>query len=127
MSMVLHHVSLGSNEMEKALAFYDATLGSLGLKRVMDFAPHAVAYGIDHPVFWIQQPHDRGKANVGNGVHICFAGKTRNEVDAFHAAALAHGGSDDGPPGVRPDYGPAYYGAFVRDPDGNKIEACLIG
>lgn len=125
MSMVLHHVSLGSNDMDRALAFYDATMATLGLKRVLDFAPHAVAYGEDHPVFWIQQPHDRGAASAGNGAHIGFAAASKEQVAAFHAAALAHGGRDDGPPGPRPDYGHDYYGAFVRDPDGNKIEACL--
>lgn len=125
MSTVLHHVSLGSNDMTKALAFYDATMATLGLKRVLDFSPHAVAYGDDHPVFWVQQPHDRGTASVGNGMHIGFAAGSKDQVAAFHAAALAHGGRDDGAPGPRPDYGHSYYGAFVRDPDGNKIEACL--
>ena len=121
----LHHVSLGTNDMEQALAFYDATLGTLGLKRVLDFAPHAVGYGVDHPEFWIGAPHDQKTASVGNGVHIGFVAKTKEQVAAFHAAALGHGGTDDGGPGPRPDYGPDYYGAFVRDPDGNKIEACL--
>ena len=125
MSDVLHHVSLGTNNMEKALAFYDAVLGTLGLKRVMDFAPHAVAYGVDAPVFWIGGAHDGAKASVGNGVHLGFAASSKEAVAAFHEAALKHGGTDDGPPGPRPLYGPDYYGAFVRDPDGNKIEACL--
>ncbi len=125
MSTVLHHVSLGSNDMDRALAFYDATMGTLGLKRVLEFLPHAVAYGVDHPVFWIQKPHNEKTATHGNGAHIGFAAHSREQVSAFHAAALAHGGRDDGPPGPRPDYGHAYFGAFVRDPDGNKIEACL--
>lgn len=125
MSEVLHHVSLGTNDMAKALAFYDAVLGTLGLKRVMDFSPHAVAYGVDAPVFWVGGAHDRQKSSAGNGVHIGFAAASKDAVGAFHAAALKHGGTDDGPPGPRPDYGPNYYGAFVRDPDGNKIEACL--
>jgi len=73
MSMVVHHVSLGSNNMEKALTFYDATLATLGLKRILDFAPHAVGYGTDAPLFWIQMPYDRQTASVGNGVHIAFA------------------------------------------------------
>ncbi|MBL9010994.1 MAG: VOC family protein [Alphaproteobacteria bacterium] len=124
---IVHHVSLGSNEMEKALAFYDAALGALGYRRVMDFAPHAVGYGIDHPEFWIQVPYDRGRASVGNGVHIAFGAASKDQVAAFYEAALRAGGTDDGPPGPRPDYGPAYYGAFVRDLDGNKIEACIVG
>ena len=125
MSMVVHHVSLGSNNMEKALTFYDATLATLGLKRILDFAPHAVGYGTDAPLFWIQMPYDRQTASVGNGVHIDFAASSQDQIAAFHAAALANGGRDDGGPGPRPDYGPHYYGAFVRDPDGNKIEACM--
>ena len=124
MAMV-HHVSLGSNDMGKALTFYDACMEVLGYKRVMDFAPFAVGYGVDHPEFWIQQPHDRARASVGNGVHICFDAKSEAQIAAFYEAALKHGGIDDGPPGPRPDYGHHYYGAFVRDPDGNKIEACL--
>ena len=127
MSMVVHHVSLGSNNMEKALTFYDATLATLGLKRILDFAPHAVGYGTDAPLFWIQMPYDRQTASVGNGVHIAFAASSQDQIAAFHAAALANGGRDDGGPGPRPDYGPHYYGAFVRDPDGNKIEACIVG
>ena len=122
---IMHHVSLGSNDMARALAFYDAALGALGLKRVMDFAPHAVGYGTDHPEFWIQTPHDENRASIGNGVHIGFAADSESQVAAFYDAALKHGGTDDGAPGPRPDYGPHYYGAFVRDPDGNKLEACL--
>lgn len=122
----LHHVSLGTRDMTKALAFYDPVMATLGLKRVMDFAPFAVGYGSEgHPVFWIQLPHDRNPASVGNGVHIGFNATSQEQVAAFHDAALKNGGTDDGGPGPRPDYGPHYYGAFVRDPDGNKIEATL--
>jgi catechol 2,3-dioxygenase-like lactoylglutathione lyase family enzyme len=122
---VLHHVSLGTNDMDRALAFYDATLAALGLKRVVDFAPHAVGYGVGEPEFWIGGPHDQKTASPGNGVHIGFLAKTEDDVAAFYRTALAHGGTDDGAPGPRPNYGPHYYGAFVRDPDGNKIEACV--
>ncbi|MGE0725819.1 MAG: VOC family protein, partial [Alphaproteobacteria bacterium] len=73
--------------------------------------------------FWIGLPHDRRPASAGNGVHVCFAAPDRAAVDAFHRAALAAGGADDGAPGLRPEYHQDYYGAFVRDPDGNKIEA----
>ena len=121
----LHHVSLGSNDMPRALAFYDACLGALGMKRALDFAPHAVGYGSEHPEFWVQEPHDRSPASVGNGGHIGFRARNRAQVEAFYEAAIAHGGAGDGAPGPRPDYGPDYFGAFVRDPDGNKIEACV--
>lgn len=123
----IHHVSLGTNDMDKALAFYDPVLKTVGLTRVMEVLPYGVGYGAepDHPIFWIGKAHDDRPTSAGNGVHVGFFGGSKAEVDAFHAAALKHGGSDDGAPGPRPDYGPHYYGAFVRDPDGNKIEACL--
>jgi catechol 2,3-dioxygenase-like lactoylglutathione lyase family enzyme len=124
--MMLHHVSVGSRDVAKAVAFYDKVLKPLGFKRVMEFMPYAVGYGDKHPEFWVQVPHDQKPASVGNGVHISFVGKTKAAVNAFHAAALAGGGKDEGAPGPRPDYGPTYYGAFCRDLDGNKIEAVLL-
>ncbi len=124
--MILHHVSLGTRDVPRAVSFYDAVLKALGYRRVMEFMPYAVAYGVDHPDFWIQVPADQGTASVGNGVHVAFGARTRAQVNAFHAAALAQGGTDEGAPGLRPDYGPDYYGAFCRDLDGNKIEACVV-
>jgi catechol 2,3-dioxygenase-like lactoylglutathione lyase family enzyme len=122
---MLHHVSVGVRDVERALRFYDPVLGALGFKRVMEFLPFAVAYGENAPAFWVQLPHDTQPATVGNGVHIGFIATSRDAIVAFHAAALGAGGKDEGGPGPRPDYGPDYYGAFVRDPDGNKIEAVL--
>jgi len=122
---MLHHVSVGVSDVARAAKFYDAVLGTLGYKRVMEFLPYALAYGEDHPEFWIQLPHDQKPMSIGNGVHLGFTARTKNQVIKFHAAALAHGGSNNGEPGPRPDYGPDYYGAFVYDLDGNKIEATL--
>jgi len=124
--MMLHYVSVGSRDVARAVAFYDRVLKPLGYKRVIEFMPYAVGYGASQPEFWVGLPHDQGQASVGNGVHISFAAATRNAVEAFHAAALAAGGKDDGAPGPRPDYGPDYYGAFCRDLDGNKIEAVVV-
>ncbi len=123
---MLHHVSLGVGDLPRALTFYDAALGALGYQRVMEVLPYAVAYGTDAPQFWVQLPSDRRPATVGNGVHVAFEAATRELVAAFHRAALAAGGRDDGAPGPRPEYNPEYYGAFVRDPDGNKVEAVLV-
>lgn len=121
---ILSHVSLGTNQFEKAVAFYDQVLGALGIKRVLDLSEHrAIAYGRAYPEFWIQAPHDRQPAQAANGVHIAFLAASPKEVDAFHAAALAAGATDDGAPGPRPHYGEQYYGCFVRDLDGHKIEA----
>ena len=122
---MLRHVSVGVANVERALGFYDPVLGALGFKRVMEYLPFAVGYGEGTPEFWVQLPHNGQPATVGNGVHIAFAAASEAAVAAFHRAALAAGGSDDGAPGPRPDYGPDYYGAFVRDLDGNKLEAVL--
>jgi catechol 2,3-dioxygenase-like lactoylglutathione lyase family enzyme len=122
---VLSHVSLGTNDYARAKAFYDAVLATLQIRCVMDF-PGGAGYGRQFPEFWIQRPHDGGAAAVGNGTHVAFLANSREEVQAFHAQALAFGATDDGAPGLRPDYEPGYYAAFVRDLDGHKIEAMLL-
>ena len=122
---VISHVSLGTNDYPRAKAFYDAVLATLQIRCVMDF-PGAAGYGRAFPEFWVQTPHDGGPAGVGNGVHVAFLANSVEEVHAFHAQALALGATDDGAPGPRPDYGPDYYAAFVRDLDGHKIEAMLL-
>lgn len=119
---ILSHVSVGTNDMPRAVAFYDAVLPVLGCKKLMEF-PFGVAYGKQFPEFWVQLPIDGKPASVGNGTHVCFIAQSKEAVNAFHAAALAAGASDDGPPGPRPQYSPGYYGAFARDPDGHKVEA----
>ena len=122
---VLSHVSLGTNDFPRAKAFYDEVLATLQVRCLMDF-PGGAGYGRNFPEFWIQQPQDGGRASAGNGVHVCFLANSVGEVKAFHAKALERGGRDDGPPGLRPEYTPGYYAAFVRDLDGNKIEAMLM-
>ena len=124
---MLHHVSIGVHDVERAAKFYDPVLKTLGYRRVMEFLPHAVAYGErgGAPEFWIGLPHNQQPPSSGNGAHIGFQARTKAQVNKFHAAALAQGGSNDGEPGPRPDYGPTYYGAFVYDLDGNKIEALM--
>ena len=122
---MLHHVSVGVRDVERATTFYDAILAALGYKRVMEFLPYAVGYGDKYPTFWVQLPHNQKPASVGNGVHIGFMAFSKDAVRRFHAAALAKGGTSDGAPGPRPDYGSDYYGAFVIDLDGNKLEATL--
>ena len=122
---ILHHVSLGTKNLEVACRFYDDVMASIGARRIMEF-PFAVAYGKRFPEFWIAQPLDGVEASVGNGAHFCFIAPSRESVDAFHAAGLAAGGADDGAPGPRPDYGPGYYACFLRDPDGHKVEAAVV-
>jgi len=123
--MILHHVSVGVADVERAGRFYDAVLGALGYTRYWEIMPFAIAYGEDGYDFWVQLPSNREPASTGNGQHIAFNARTKDAVHKFYDAALANGGSEDGPPGPRPEYGSDYYGAFVRDPDGNKIEATL--
>lgn len=124
---MLHHVSVGVRDVERAARFYDPVLKTLGYRRVMEFLPHAIGYGEsrERPEFWIQLPHNQQPASNGNGVHVAFLAKSRQVVGKFHEAALKQGGSNNGEPGPRPDYGPSYYGAFIYDLDGNKIEAML--
>jgi catechol 2,3-dioxygenase-like lactoylglutathione lyase family enzyme len=87
--------------------------------------PGAVCWGRSYPEFWVQRPVDGRKASSGNGTHIGFDAASKAEVEAFHAAGLAAGGSDEGAPGPRPQYGAPYYGCFLRDPEGHKIEAAF--
>lgn len=123
---IMSHVSIGTNDLARAAAFYDAVMKALGYGRVMEHGEYAVAYGTAFPEFWVQAPHDQKPAGApSNGTHFAFLATSKDAVDAFHAAALAHGGTCDGPPGYRPEYGEPYYGAFVCDPDGHKIEAMI--
>jgi catechol 2,3-dioxygenase-like lactoylglutathione lyase family enzyme len=119
---ILSHVSIGTNNFEQAIAFYDRVLPTLGCQRVMEH-PGVVAYGKKYPEFWVGIPFNGQPASVGNGTHIGFIALSKAAVDAFYKAALAAGGIDEGAPGSRPDYGEPYYGCFVRDPDGHKVEA----
>lgn len=119
---ILSHISIGTNDFERAVVFYDKVLATLGCRQLM-IHPGAVAYGRAFPEFWVQTPIDGNPATVGNGSHFGFIADSKEAVHAFHEAALASGGTDDGAPGPRADYGDAYYGCFVRDLDGNKIEA----
>ena len=120
---ILSHVSLGTNDMDKATAFYDKALAPLGIRRVEILDNFAAAYGKQYPEFWINLPADEKPASTGNGVHVGFIANSKEQVQAFYDAALDAGGTDNGAPGPRPHYGEPYYGCFVIDPDGNKIEA----
>lgn len=123
---IVSHVSIGVNDLAAALAFYDAVLATVGATRKLEIPDVAVAYGKGFPEFWVQRPLNGAAAAAANGVHFGFIAPNREAVHAFHAAALAAGGKDDGAPGLRPMYGPDYYGCFVYDLDGHKIEAATI-
>jgi catechol 2,3-dioxygenase-like lactoylglutathione lyase family enzyme len=121
---IISHVSVGTNRFAEAKAFYEKVLAVLGCKIIMEH-PGATAFGKQFPEFWVQEPFDAKKAATGNGIHFGFVAASKAEVDAFYKTALAAGGQDDGKPGGREDYGEPYYGCFVRDLDGHKIEAAF--
>ena len=119
---MIHHVSVGTNDVKRARTFYDPLMALLGYRNVRDY-PHSLDYGVTDVVFSIETPINGEQASSGNSVHICFEAADRNVVREFHRLALELGGTDEGAPGIRPNYDAHYYGAFMRDPDGNKIEA----
>jgi catechol 2,3-dioxygenase-like lactoylglutathione lyase family enzyme len=121
---MLDHLTLGVADLARAVAFYDKALAPLGVARLVMVTPETAGatgfagYGEERPYFWIGE-----RTGPRAGVHVAFAAADRRTVDAFHAAALAAGGADNGAPGLRPQYHVDYYGAFVLDPDGNNVEA----
>ena len=117
------HVTLGTHSLERAIAFYDATLAPLGIERVSKKYPNWAAWQRpgESSKFWVGLPYNQLPASWGNGCMVAFAAPSRTAVDAAYAAAIAAGARDEGLPGERPGYGPGYYGAYVRDPDGNKL------
>jgi catechol 2,3-dioxygenase-like lactoylglutathione lyase family enzyme len=118
------HITLGTNDMSRAEAFYDAIMQVLGHPVLFKVPDTVLAYGeATGEKLFIVHPYDKQAARAGNGVHAAFKVDSREKVIAFHKAALIHGGTDEGPPGLRAHYHPNYYGAYVRDPDGNKIQA----
>ena len=119
---MIHHVSVGSNDIAAARGFYDPVLAVLGI-RVLASDAESADYGSSDFFFSVETPVDGRPASPGNGVHIAFHARDRNVVRAFHRAGLAHGGRDAGAPGLRPECDGNYFGAFLLDPDGNKIEA----
>lgn len=119
----LCHISIGTNQLEQATAFYNALLPTLNINRVVEHE-QAVAYGKNgYPTFWVQIPFDQQKASVGNGSHIGFMATSKAQVQQFYQLAIELGASCNGKPGPRSEYGEPYYGCFVIDLDGHKIEA----
>ncbi|SHI91050.1 Catechol 2,3-dioxygenase [Roseomonas rosea] len=126
------HVMVGARDLEAMARFYDAVLLPLGLERGPDSTagPKGICYrapGTRHPTFDVQQPFNGESAHPGNGCMVAFFAPSRAAVDAAHQAALAHGGTDEGAPGIRERYASDYYGAYVRDPEGNKLHVVHRG
>jgi len=121
---MLLYVTVGTNNLERAIEFYDPVLKTLGYVRMVTKHDEAGYAGVGDVRcrFWVVYPYDKQEATVGNGSMTAFLADSRAAVDAFHAAAMLYGGSDEGPPGIRP-FHENFYGAYVRDHDGNKLSA----
>jgi catechol 2,3-dioxygenase-like lactoylglutathione lyase family enzyme len=120
------HVSIGVRDLARAKRFYDAVLRPLGYTCLSE-SGGTLGYGHGKIGLWIGEVARPVLADRDSNLHFCFAAPTREAVNAFHAAALAAGGADNGAPGVRPDYGDSYYAGFAVDPDGYRIEAYFGG
>ncbi len=119
---MIDHVSIGVRDIATAKAFYDAVLRPIGYACLNSF-DGTLGYGKERAAFWISATPSPVPPDPHSGLHFCFTAPTRASVDAFHEAAIRHGGRDNGAPGLRADYGANYYAAFVVDPDGYRIEA----
>ncbi len=133
---MLAYTTVGSTDFQASLAFFDAAMREIGCVRIYDYSATGwVAYGreIDKdnptaPTLWIcKTPFNGAPSSVGNGTMVGLSASTRAQVDAFHAVALANGGSSEGAPGTRETYGPDFYVAYVRDPMGNKLAVVCRG
>ena len=119
---MIHHVSVGTNDMKRARAFYEPLMSLIGF-RILKSSDKAVHFGSSDIMFSLETPINGLRAAPGNGVHIAFQAPDRQTVRRFHETAIANGATDEGAPGIRENYNANYYGTFVRDLDGNKIEA----
>ena len=119
---MIDHVSIGVRNVAASKRFYDAVLKPMGYRCLSD-SPDSLGYGAQAPVFWVNAAERPVAADERSGLHFCFCAPNRDSVEGFHAAGLACGGRDNGPPGLRRDYGAGYYAAYLEDPDGYRIEA----
>lgn len=119
---MLDHVSIGVADQARSKVFYDAVLAPLGYFCLSE-SQGSLGYGHDQVALWVLESQRPVPADMASGLHFCFAAPSRDSVRAFHAAALAHGGNDNGKAGLRADYGDSYFAAFAIDPDGYRIEA----
>jgi catechol 2,3-dioxygenase-like lactoylglutathione lyase family enzyme len=119
---MIDHVSVSVRDLQASTRFYEAVFATLGFAKLETRAA-TVGFGKKYPEFWINLRGDMEAIAAASGAHVCFRARSTDLVDAFHAAALASGGVSDGAPGLRPQHGEGYYAAFIRDLEGNRIEA----
>ena len=120
---MIDHISIAVRDLKAAERFYAALLAPLGMSKLREWPDAAVGFGKKHPEFWVNRRADMARVPDDSGVHVCLRARETAAVEAFHAAGVAGGGTSDGAPGLRPHYYENYYAAFIRDPDGNRIEA----
>ena len=120
---MIDHISVAVRDLAEGERFYVAILAPLGLAKLREWPGSAIGFGKKYPEFWVNQRAAMERVAADSGVHICLRAPDTAAIDAFHAAALEAGGASDGAPGLRPHYYAGYYAAFIRDPDGNRIEA----
>jgi catechol 2,3-dioxygenase-like lactoylglutathione lyase family enzyme len=120
---MLDHISIAVRDIKAAERFYTALLATIGMPKLREWPDAAIGYGKKYPEFWINARPAMPAVAADSGVHICLRAPLKAAIEAFHAAALANGGTSDGEPGFRKKYDPRYYAAFICDPDGNRIEA----
>jgi catechol 2,3-dioxygenase-like lactoylglutathione lyase family enzyme len=120
---MIDHVSIAVRDLRKAEPFYAAALAPLGMRKLREWPNAAIGFGKTYPEFWINRRQGMERVGEDSGVHICLRATDIRAVEDFHAAAVRAGGASDGGPGVRAQYHSGYYAAFIRDPDGNRIEA----
>jgi len=120
---MIDHVSIAVRDLRKAEPFYAALLAPLGMRKLREWPNAAIGFGKTYPEFWINRREAMDRVGEDSGVHICLRATDIRAVEDFHAAAIRAGGTSDGAPGVRAQYHSGYYAAFIRDPDGNRIEA----
>jgi catechol 2,3-dioxygenase-like lactoylglutathione lyase family enzyme len=119
---MIDHVSIAVRNLAASARFYEAVLTPLGYAK-LETRPATVGFGKKYSEFWLNLRAEMAPAALDTGAHVALRASSRESVEAFHAAALKAGGASDGAPGLRPHHGEGYYAAFIRDPDGNKIEA----
>lgn len=119
---MIDHISVAVRDLDASAHFYQAVLGAIGYQKLV-VRPRTIGFGKDYPEFWLNLRASLAPIGADSGAHAALRVRTSELVDAFHAAAVAAGGRSDGAPGLRPQHGEGYYAAFIRDPDGNRVEA----
>lgn len=119
---MIDHISVAVSDLDASAHFYQAVLGAIGYQKLV-VRPRTIGFGKSYPEFWLNLRAGLAPIGADSGAHAALRVRTSELVDAFHAAAIAAGGRCDGAPGLRPQHGEGYYAAFIRDPDGNRVEA----